>query len=772
MTTAEPTFSVIVNTINRAIPLRTLLRALEHQSYPHFEVVVVVGPGTDNTLDMLKEYDGRVRVLRCPKANLSQSRNIGLLAARGELVVYIDDDAVPCRTWLAQLARLFEDPLLDSTGGRVYSIHQRSPLLQYQMGVVSSLSEHIDVQESWLESIVPDWEGAWRAPRTTGGNMAVRRQALLDVGGFDEFYIYISEETDLAMRLAYAGKITHPVREAPVYHVPASSHNRTVFKDVGRFWWLVTRAQTYFAIKNGRTGGDAWTTIARRCLHLVHGHWLLFGELQGDGRITLWQRLRMSLAEFKGAAIGIGSGLLRPPQLISPAVLNNARPNPTEPFMKYQNEQSATQPTVDPITGMRPSITLSEPPLRLCLLSSTYPPTEYGGVGRLTNLMARGLFELGHTVHVVTGGETDRVSFYDGAYVHTMPYRLERYFEYKHYVNVFHTLNRSHAIYETVRRLKLNEDIQLVDSPLWLYEGLATAVSGLVPVVVRLVTAQQQVAKLHNEHSTDHRLIGQLEKLLVERSAHILPNTQATLTAIQQAFDFTVPPEQCTIVPYGIVPAPDEAVRPFDVTHQPETLNVLFVGRLEKRKGIQDLFEAIPLVLSQVPNARFVIAGSDNSYWDGFQKRTGLDYPTYFARNYAAYASQVTFTGSVSDDTLQQLYAACDLFVAPSLYESFGLIYLEAMNYAKPVIGCRAGGIPEVIDHQSTGLLVDPAAPRQLAEAIISVLKSPTQLREMGLAGRQQIRQRFHYLTMARNFERAYRQVIHAFEQAHRPDGL
>jgi hypothetical protein len=91
------------------------------------------------------------------------------------------------------------------------------------------------------------------------------------------------------------------------------------------------------------------------------------------------------------------------------------------------------------------------------------------------------------------------------------------------------------------------------------------------------------------------------------------------------------------------------------------------------------------------------------------------------------------------------------------------------MNYAKPVIGCRAGGIPEVIDDQQTGLLVDPNAPRQLADALVSLLKSPEKLREMGLTGRQQIVQRFHYLTMARAFERAYRQTIAAFERERSP---
>ena len=190
----------------------------------------------------------------------------------------------------------------------------------------------------------------------------------------------------------------------------------------------------------------------------------------------------------------------------------------------------------------------------------------------------------------------------------------------------------------------------------------------------------------------------------------------------------------------------------------------MFVGRLEKRKGILDLFNAIPQVLRQLPDTRFVIAGADNSMHDGFAGQTGMDYPTYFASRYAAFASNVQFTGEINDAQLQTLYQACDVFVAPSLYESFGLVYLEAMNYAKPVVGCRAGGVPEVVEDGVTGVLVEPESPAALAEALISVLRSPDRMRAMGLAGRAQVLDRFSYLQMAHNFASVYRRVIDDFK--------
>jgi glycogen(starch) synthase len=758
MVAATPTFSLIVNTTDRANPLQTLLRALEQQTYPHFEVVVVVGPTRDNTLEILSEYDDRVRVLRCPEANLSQSRNIGLLAARGDFVAFIDDDAVPCQRWLEQLGQLFEDPTIDATGGVVYAIHPHKPLVQHRIGVMSALFEHEDVRSSWLEHLVPSGEGRQWVPRMMGTNMAFRREPLVSVGGFDEFFIYIAEETDVMWRMMNAGYVVHPVKEAPVYHIPASSRHRVVYS-YNIKWWLQTRSGIYFSIKNGKNSGESSRDIAMRCLHLFHGHWIWYAEQWRKRNLSFSQFWRMRFEETRAALVGTINGLFRPRQVIDQTARQSALAT-NEPILAFQNSDSARQPSVDPISGRWPLMEVADRPLRVCLLSHLYPPDYYDGVGRLTNLMARGLFECGHTVHVVTHGEEEQVAFYDGAYVHKIPYRTDRYRRYQRIGGLFHALNYSHAIHDKVIRLKLNDGIQVVDSPIWQYEGLVTAVSGITPVVVRLVTTSRQVSAFHNERGENARLMAEMERALIERADHVLPNTKATLELVRAAYDVPLEEDRCTIIPYGIVPAGDEDARPFDTKKTPDTLTVLYVGRLEKRKGTMDLFHAIPLVLEQMSNVRFVLAGQDNSQHDGFLRKTGMDYPSYFAKHYGKFASRVTFTGMVEDEALQSLYQSCDLFIAPSLYESFGLIYLEAMNYAKPVIGCHVGGVPEVVEHDVTGLLVDPEAPAALAEAMLSMLRAPSKLREMGIAGRQRLLEQFTYIQMARRFEKVYRAVI------------
>ena len=270
------------------------------QSYGNFEVIAVVGPTQDNTLEILADYAGRIRVLRCPKANLSRSRNIGLLAARGDIVAFIDDDAVPSRNWLAQLAVVFADPAIAGSGGIVYLVHPNQPSVQHRLGIVSALAEQYDVRNSALEHLVPPGLSRWWVRRMMGTNLAFRRRDLLEIGGFDEFFEWVYDDTDVAFRLVHAGKIVHPVAQAPVYHVPASSRNRVAYTYLGK-WWIQTKASIYFSMTNGKLAGDSQRAALLRGAHLVHGHWLWTGELWRQGKINFGQMTNMRWQEAKSA---------------------------------------------------------------------------------------------------------------------------------------------------------------------------------------------------------------------------------------------------------------------------------------------------------------------------------------------------------------------------------------------------------------------------------------------------------------------------------------
>src|SRR5207237_6221910 len=120
----------------RAKSLRDTLQALRYQTHDAFEVVVVKGPCTDDTNAVLRGFDG-VRVADCHEVHLSKSRNVGVAAAGGEVVAFIDDDAIPEPAWLAELVAAYDAPHVGGAGGLVYD--HTGFALQYKYSVCDRL---------------------------------------------------------------------------------------------------------------------------------------------------------------------------------------------------------------------------------------------------------------------------------------------------------------------------------------------------------------------------------------------------------------------------------------------------------------------------------------------------------------------------------------------------------------------------------------------------------------------------------------------------------
>jgi len=494
--TTSPSVSVVVNTIDRAASLPILLAALDTQSYRDFEVIVVVGPTRDATLDVLAPYAGRVRVLHCPQPNLSQSRNIGLLAAKGVIVAFVDDDAVPCPTWVQQLAVAFRDPTLDATGGAVYLIHPAQPAIQHRLGVASALAEMQNVRMPG-EAPPPGALAHFWAGRPMGTNMAFRRTALLAIGGFDEFFEWVYDDADSALRLALSGGHFRALAEAVVYHVPASSRNRIVRTFSGR-WWVGSKATAYFAIKNGAAAGETVPHIIRRLLIVVHSDWLLSGELRRNGKISARQAWSMRLRGMFGVLQGALAGLVRQRRLL----LASQRVPRTgaAPLLPFLGAEGAEPPLFDPIEGVRSPSPVGLTgrreggnggapvmPLRIAVLAPFYPAPgtgcSPGDPGYAISCLVQGLFALGHTVHVVAPGKAELVAFYGGAYVHRVPQPLSTVTRDMP-EDLVAELNYSHLVYGQVRRLVFNDAVQIVHAPAPGLDGLVTARSGDIPLVV------------------------------------------------------------------------------------------------------------------------------------------------------------------------------------------------------------------------------------------------------------------------------------------------
>ncbi len=112
--------SVVISTLDRCETLRKTLLSLSQQRYRDFEVIVVNGPSTDGTDQLLAQWHDRIKVGRCPVANLSVSRNIGIAMAAGDIVAFIDDDAIPHPCWIERIVDGYDRPDIGAVGGFVF----------------------------------------------------------------------------------------------------------------------------------------------------------------------------------------------------------------------------------------------------------------------------------------------------------------------------------------------------------------------------------------------------------------------------------------------------------------------------------------------------------------------------------------------------------------------------------------------------------------------------------------------------------------------------
>jgi glycosyltransferase involved in cell wall biosynthesis len=166
-------------------------------------------------------------------------------------------------------------------------------------------------------------------------------------------------------------------------------------------------------------------------------------------------------------------------------------------------------------------------------------------------------------------------------------------------------------------------------------------------------------------------------------------------------------------------------------------------SRLAEVKDLPNLLEAVPFVLEKMPDTSFLIAGTGplKDRLETIVNEKGLN-------------SKVRFLGYRTDIPI--LLATFDVFVLSSMWEGFPVSALEAMAAGKPVVSTNVGGVSEVVDHGINGLLVPPHQPRELANALIKLLKDPKRAKEMGERGRNKIEKEYSIELMAAKVEGLY----------------
>lgn len=216
------TVSVIVVSRRRPKALQRCLLGISQLTYTPFEVVVVA----DN--EGLEAIAGtgildRIKSCRFDRPNISAARNIGLAFAAGDIVAFIDDDAVPEPGWLDHLMTPFRGPGVDAAAGFVRGRNGIS--YQWQAATVDVLGYESGLKVSNRQpKIIQGTQG--RAIKTPGTNCAFRRATLAHIGGFDPAFHFFLDETDLNLRLAAAGCRTAIVPLAEIHHGFLASDRR------------------------------------------------------------------------------------------------------------------------------------------------------------------------------------------------------------------------------------------------------------------------------------------------------------------------------------------------------------------------------------------------------------------------------------------------------------------------------------------------------------------------------------------------------------------
>ena len=435
-------------------------------------------------------------------------------------------------------------------------------------------------------------------------------------------------------------------------------------------------------------------------------------------------------------------------------------------------------------TGLADRNGLTPRPLNIALISRAYPPNVNDGLATLTTNLAHSLVSRGHWVHVVTQAPredeaeivsdpeptTTQVSYESGVWVHQLPTSdVARTAVAREVGMPQDRWNWSATALAEVNRIDQDQSVDVVEAPISRGQGIAVLQDGRFPLVTSLQTSLQLWINTSGRELSKKwwRNVGTpmlaVETQLLLKSNALRAISRAIKVEIATEYSVTLDDDRTVVAPLGMADIEKPAAAPVSATEpqaEPEVV-ILFVGRFENRKGIDVLLDSIPGILQRAPMARFVLIGTDKP---DAKKGNQTYREVYQAKpEFAACLDRVEFRGEVSDDERNEAIASADLFVGPSRFESFGLVFVEAMRFGVPVIGCDAGGMPEVINAGVTGLVVPPGDREALADAVVELVTNPERRRLMSDAARRDFLLRFSLDAMAIQSEEIYQLAIHNY---------
>jgi phosphatidylinositol alpha-1,6-mannosyltransferase len=380
--------------------------------------------------------------------------------------------------------------------------------------------------------------------------------------------------------------------------------------------------------------------------------------------------------------------------------------------------------------------------LNTLLVSDIFPP-KTGGSGRWFCEIYR---RLPRDSYMIAAGEDPRQCEFDGAHdlrVVRLPLSLRAWG-----VISLEGLRGYARSIRGLRRLIAAERIGMVHCGRCLPEGV-------MALALKLCSGVPYACYVHGEdvatagYSREHRW---LADRVLQSASFLIANSRNTERMLLQ--DWGLSASRVRLLHPGVdtdrfrPAAPDSAVRAaLGWSNRPV---ILTVGRLQLRKGHDQMIRAISKIRAAVPRVLYAIAG------DG-EERTALD-DLVAEQNLG---DHVQFLGEIADDRLVQCYQQCDLFVLPNRQvgrdiEGFGMVLLEAQACGKPVIAGASGGTAETMQIPDTGLIVPCDGPDDLAAVVVELLREQGRRARMGAAARAWVVANFDWETLTRQAEELF----------------
>lgn len=374
--------------------------------------------------------------------------------------------------------------------------------------------------------------------------------------------------------------------------------------------------------------------------------------------------------------------------------------------------------------------------LTIALVAFEYPPEVVTGVGVYTHALATGLAARGHRVHVLTRGQISGTIGHDGGItIHYLaPTRTSRRDDHlpKSLLEYFlEELKYRWKIADTLVGL-IPDGVDVIEVP----DGNADALMfnprrhPRIPFIVRMHTPVAVLELFDKTLAEPIRMILKfLERRMLLKATHLSVPSRASAEFFRKEMELG--DRRMTILPNP----PPVSIEVWSASTRTDPNQVLYLGRLQPQKGVEVLFQAIPHVLQQHPEARFIIVGDDNSIAGKQRVRK----EQYLAMIPDQYHHAIRFTGHVPNAEVAGFYQRAALCVFPSLFDNFPYACLEAMTFGKAIIGSRNGGMLELLDDGRAGLLYTPPDAKELEVHIIRLLKDPQLRSDLGEKARRRV---------------------------------